>query len=222
MMPKKISFTIQNGGTQVRNLYPGTGATAQCLKTGRKTVKAIHKEKGHPVLSTRRLLLRMPEPGDVAAITQQAGVFDVADTTLKIPHPYTVQDARNWIRDAGKQYRAGTLLQWVIFLRGHNELIGAIGLSGIDQAHRHAELGYWIGKPWWQNGFATEAARAVVEFAFSETVLHRIHAHHFARNPASGKVLQKIGMQYEGRLREHVVKWDGYEDLEIYGIIKPE
>jgi RimJ/RimL family protein N-acetyltransferase len=185
-------------------------------------VKDICIEKVHPVLNTERLLLRMPEAGDVPAITQQAGVFEIADTTLKISHPYTPQDARNWIHDVGKQYRAGTLLQWVIFLREKNELVGAIGLSGIDREHRHAELGYWIGKPWWRSGFATEAARAVVQFAFSETGMHRIYAHHFSRNPGSGRVLQKIGMQYEGKLREHVVRWGRFEDIEIYGIINIE
>ena len=83
-----------------------------------------------------------------------------------------------------------------------------------------AELGYWIGKPYWGQGYCTEAARATLDFGFEQLGLNRIFAHHFARNPASGRVMQKIGMTREGRLRQHVKKWDAFEDLELYGILK--
>ena len=85
-----------------------------------------------------------------------------------------------------------------------------------------AELGYWIGKPYWNKCYASEAAKAILRFGFKELNLHRIHAHHLSRNPASGKVLQKIGMQHEGCLRHHIRKWGKFEDMEMYGILIDE
>jgi RimJ/RimL family protein N-acetyltransferase len=81
-------------------------------------------------------------------------------------------------------------------------------------------MGYWIGKPYWNKGFTTEAAQAIINYGFDILELNRIHAHHFSRNVSSGKVLLKIGMQHEGRFRQHVKKWDKFEDIELYGILK--
>ncbi|KKL20477.1 hypothetical protein LCGC14_2455040, partial [marine sediment metagenome] len=85
-----------------------------------------------------------------------------------------------------------------------------------------AELGYWVGKPYWDQGFCTEAAYAVLRYAFREMGLVRVHAAHLWRNPSSGRVMQKIGMQHEGRRRQHTKKWDVLEDLELYGILRAD
>ena len=92
----------------------------------------------------------------------------------------------------------------------------------LDQQHARAEMGYWIGKPYWNNGYCTEAAEAVLRYGFTELGLNRIYAHHFGRNPASGRVMEKIGMVYEGCLRQHVQRWGVFEDLKIYAILKSE
>ena len=89
----------------------------------------------------------------------------------------------------------------------------------IEPEHARAELGYWIGKPYWRNGYATEAARAILQYGFGQLGLNRIHAGHFTRNPGSGRVMQKIGMTHEGHQPRHVKKWDRFEDLELYGIL---
>ena len=83
-------------------------------------------------------------------------------------------------------------------------------------------MGYWIGLPYWNNGYCTEAARAVVDFAFTDLGLHRIFAHHLVRNPASGRVMQKIGMRFEGIHRDAIKKWDKYEDIAAYAILADE
>jgi RimJ/RimL family protein N-acetyltransferase len=101
------------------------------------------------------------------------------------------------------------------------ELCGGAGLD-ISETHQRAELGYWIGVPLWRRGYATEAARAVVEFGFANLGLHRIHAHYFAENKASGRVLEKIGMRPEGRLRNHFQKWNRFIDVENCGILSEE
>ena len=100
-------------------------------------------------------------------------------------------------------------------------LLGAISLI-IELQHRKAELGYWIGIPFWGHGYATEAARAVLEYGFGPLGLNRIEAHYLAQNPASGKVMEKLGMQREGVLRQYVVKWGVADDIVMYGILSSE
>jgi RimJ/RimL family protein N-acetyltransferase len=96
-----------------------------------------------------------------------------------------------------------------------------VGLA-ISDEHRHAELGYWIGVPFWGRGYATEAARAAVAFGFETLRLKRIYAHHFAGNTGSQRVLEKIGLRHEGRFRKHIQKWDQMIDIENYGMLAEE
>jgi ribosomal-protein-alanine N-acetyltransferase len=168
-----------------------------------------------PTLHTDRLLLRPNILADAPELARLAGEREVAATTLRIPHPYSVADAEAFItgwQDADE--RVG----FAIVLRKDSVLVGGVGLR-LEKAHHHAELGYWIGRPYWGNGYATEAARAVLRYGFEVLNLHRIHASHFANNPASGNVLRKLGMKYEGRQRQHILKWGQYLDLELYGML---
>jgi RimJ/RimL family protein N-acetyltransferase len=92
----------------------------------------------------------------------------------------------------------------------------------VDNQNQHAELGYWIGLPHWGNGYATEAATEVLRYGFEDLQLHRIFASHFAHNPASGGILKKLGMHYEGCQRQHLRKWDQFVDSELYGLLRQE
>jgi RimJ/RimL family protein N-acetyltransferase len=175
-----------------------------------------------PVLSTARLVLRPMGPDDAAAVQKWAGDFEVADTALNIPHPYPDGLADEWIAMHGRAWREGREAVFAITARADGTLMGAIGLAGIDARHRHAEMGYWLGRPFWNLGLATEAARAVLRFAFDTLDLERVFAHHFVRNPASGRVLEKIGMVHEGVLRAHVRQWGRPEDLVVCGILRRE
>ena len=172
-------------------------------------------------LRTARLLLRPLEGGDAPALARLAGSREVAATTLRIPHPYTEDDARTFLDAAAKDFRESRAVVFAICVSPERELCGCVGLH-ISPAHRHAELGYWIGVPFWGKGIATEAAQAVAGFGFSTLHLHRIYAHYFAGNDGSRRVLEKIGMRYEGRLRQHIVKWDQLIDIENYGILADE
>lgn len=174
-----------------------------------------------PVLTTARLSLRPFTLADAATIQRLAGDKEVASTTLNIPHPYEEGLAEQWISTHQAQYEQGLAAIFAITLRAEGTLIGAIGL-GFNRSHEQAELGYWIGKPYWNRGYCTEAARAVVQYGFETCSLHRIHASHLRRNPASGRVMQKLGMRREGILRHHVKKWGVFEDLEVYGILKSD
>ena len=101
------------------------------------------------------------------------------------------------------------------------KLVGAIGLN-IERRFNQAELGYWIGKPFWNRGYATEAAIAVIRFGFASLDLNRIASRHFSRNPASGRVMQKAGLRHEGTARQSMIKWGKYEDLQLYAILRED
>jgi RimJ/RimL family protein N-acetyltransferase len=174
-----------------------------------------------PTLSGPRLVLRPFALQDAPAVQALAGAREVASTTLTIPHPYENGMAEAWIRTHAPSYAAGTLASFAIVAAATQELIGAMGLT-ISTAHARAELGYWVGVPFWNRGYATEAGAMIVRFGFEQLGLNRIHAQHFVRNPASGRVLQKLGMRHEGCLRQHVRRWGSFEDVEQYGILARE
>jgi [ribosomal protein S5]-alanine N-acetyltransferase len=172
----------------------------------------------HEIL-TARLRLRPFRPKDAPAVAELCAAREIAATTLHIPHPYAREDAERWIASHGPSRRRGKSLDFAMTLRVGEEMIGAVSLR-IEPDHDRAELGYWIGKPFWNQGYATEGARAAVAFGFRTLRLHRIYAHHMASNPASGEVLLKLGMRYEGRIRQHLKKWGRYEDLLLYGLLR--
>jgi len=171
-------------------------------------------------LQTVRLTLRIYALSDIPALLPLIGAPEVAATTLRIPHPYTESDAQEFIAITHEDHSSGSGLHLGIALRETGALCGGVGLR-IEANHRRAELGYWIGVPYWGNGYATEAARTVVNYGFGTLGLHRIFASHFANNPASARVLRKIGMHHEGSLRAHVLKWGEFLDLEMYGMVGP-
>jgi RimJ/RimL family protein N-acetyltransferase len=174
-----------------------------------------------PTLHTERLTLRPFQLTDAAQVQQLAGDKDIASTTLNIPHPYEDGMAQEWIEPHQERFEKGLSVVFAITDRAEGHLMGAIGLE-LNPDHERAELGYWVGKPYWNQGYCSEAARAVLEYAFRVKGLNRVYAMHILRNPSSGRVMQKIGMTREGTLREHVKKWEETEDLAIYGILKED
>lgn len=170
-----------------------------------------------PTLQTVRLILRPYVDSDVAELLPLVGAREVAATTLRIAHPYTEQDARAFLALAQEPDK----LWLAITLCSDGRQIGGIGLR-LEQQHQHAELGYWIGVPYWGKGYATEAANEMLRFGFEDIHLHRIFASHFSHNPASGNILKKLGMRYEGCQRGHLRKWDRFVDSELYGLLRQE
>ena len=177
---------------------------------------------GAPALRSNRLVLGRFLPEDAPDLQRLAGDRAIADTTLSIPHPYTLDHALAWIGTQRREAVRRRSTNFAVRLPSGGPLIGSVGLRDIDPEHLQAELGFWIGREWWGQGYATEAAREVVRFGFEELGLNRIYAHHMARNPAAGQVLRRIGMQQEGRLRERVRKWGVYEDVVMYAILRAD
>jgi RimJ/RimL family protein N-acetyltransferase len=163
--------------------------------------------KQQPILETERLTLRPFRPDDASRIQELAGDKDIASTTIEIPHPYRLEDGLSWISTHQKQFNEGCQIIYAATLTGTGELVGAIDLR-IEKVHKRAEMGYWVGKPYWNRGYWLG--------------LNRIHARHFVRNPASEKVLQKTGMKYEGTLGQYFIKWGKFEDVKLYAILKDD
>lgn len=174
-----------------------------------------------PTLTTSRLLLRPFTTADAPRVQELAGDIEVARSTANIPHPYEDGMAEAWIAGQAGRFQEGTAAVFAVTEAGGGRLVGATGLE-IKAAHRRAELGYWIGRPYWGRGLATEAARAALAYGFTTLGLERIHAAHFGSNPASGFVMSNAGMRLEGTLRSHFLKWGQAEDLVVYGILRAE
>src|SRR5512147_2131050 len=163
--------------------------------------------------TTKRLLLRAYREEDIPTLARLLGAREVAATTLRIAHPYTEDDARAFLEGlASPAAKVG------MFEMASGNLVGGIGLN-VEDLHRRAELGYWVGVPYWGRGYATEGAREMLRHGFEDLNLNRIYAGVFAGNPASERVLRKIGMKHEGTARQHFQKWGQFLDDECYGIL---
>jgi RimJ/RimL family protein N-acetyltransferase len=174
-----------------------------------------------PTIRTERLVLRPFTPADAPDVQRLAGDRDIAATTATIPHPYPDGAAEAWIATHPEKLRSNEGVTFAVVRREDGALAGCIGLV-LQPEHERAELGYWIGKPYWGLGYATEAARAVLRYGFETLGLNRVYANYMGSNPASGRVMQKIGMVREGCKRQHTKKWGALDDLVMYGILHEE
>ena len=136
----------------------------------------------------------------------------------RFPYPYTARDARNWL-DMVVDQKPET--NFAIDVAG--EAVGGIGFTPQnDVGYRSAEIGYWLGEPFWGRGIATEALIAVTEYAFANFDLCRLYAHVFDWNGASSRVLEKAGYEFEGRLRKSVTKEGQTIDQLMYAMIRED
>jgi RimJ/RimL family protein N-acetyltransferase len=152
---------------------------------------------GFPSLSTPRLTLRAPAPGDANRIMALANDIDIARMTTSMPHPYTDADAEAFLARA----HTVDLDQEVAFAidNGRDGLIGVVGL--FPHGPLGPEIGYWIGRAYWGRGYATEAASAALVWAGKDWGRRIVMSGHFADNPASGRVLEKAGFLYTGEVQ---------------------
>lgn len=178
-------------------------------------------DSAQPTLANGRLLLRPVSVDDAPRIQLLLADDAVSRGTLTIPHPYPDGAAATWIAGHAEAWRAGKMVAWAITRSGESELVGVISLR-ISRAHERAEAGYWVAHEAWGQGIATEALKMLIAWGFDTLGLHRIEAHHFAENPASGQVMRKAGMLHEGRVRGAVFRDNVPRDLELYGILRSD
>jgi RimJ/RimL family protein N-acetyltransferase len=153
-------------------------------------VARTRREDAVPVLETERLTLRSPRRGDVKAIAALANDRRIAVNTARIPHPYGIADAEQFIASVNKSHGEAC---FVVTLDD-----APIGVCGVDLREDGAEIGYWLGVPYWGRGFATEAVRAVIDHAFGDLEHETLQSGARVSNPASRRVLEKCGFQWTG------------------------
>jgi len=173
-----------------------------------------------PTLRTARLVLRPFSPTDAAEVHRAVALRDVAAMTASIPHPYPDGAALAWIEAQPAAFARGESVLFAV-TAAESGLVGAVGLQ-IEAAHAKAELGYWIAKPQWGHGYATEAARAAVGFGFGTLRLERIHARVMTANRASARVLAKLGFVREGVLRRDLFRLGAFVDCEVWSLLREE
>ncbi|MBB6452620.1 hypothetical protein HNQ94_001066 [Salirhabdus euzebyi] len=171
-------------------------------------------------LETNRLTLQPFIKEDATRIRDLANDKELS-AILGLPHPYELQYAEDWIEMQPKQIKDGVEYPLTILGKEIMEVIGTITLR-IDKGNNKGELGYWIGRNYWGNGFATEAVNRVVELGFNELNLNKIWASAVTKNKASKIVLEKVGLKKEGTLRQNRLLHNKYEDIDIYGILRNE
>jgi ribosomal-protein-alanine N-acetyltransferase len=169
-------------------------------------------------ITTKRLLLRLFQTSDASEVTKLCNNYNIYKNTLYLPYPYSIEDALPWIENHLDNFNNNRSYEFAITDKATGKLYGAIALTN-NRKFNNGEIAYWIGEEFWGNGYATEAGEAILEFAFLEKQYHKVYARHFKSNSASGRVIQKMGMEQEGVLRDHVMKENQYVDLIYYGII---
>ncbi len=180
------------------------------------------KHQGAKTLETSRLLLRKFEDGDGDFMYKNWASDPEVTKFLTWPTHPSVEVSRkinsSWVESSEK----ADYYQWAIVLKERNEPIGSISLVRMDEDIDAVEVGYCIGRNWWGQGIVSEAFQAVIAFCFEEVGVQRISARHDPNNPASGAVMRKCGLTYEGTLRCADRNNQGICDAAVYSILREE
>ncbi|MCL2574794.1 MAG: GNAT family N-acetyltransferase [Defluviitaleaceae bacterium] len=169
-------------------------------------------------ITTERLILRLYKISDAQRVCELCNNYNIYKSTLTLPYPYPIESALAWIPTHYENFVNDRLYELAVTDKATGELFGAISLTN-NQRYKNGEIAYWIGEEYWGNGYATEALKALIDFAFLEKGYHRVWGRFFASNPSSGKVMQKVGMVKEGVQVEHIIKDGEFHDLVLYGIL---
>lgn len=176
--------------------------------------------KGTTRLETERLILRRFEITDADDMFENYASSDNVTKYMTWETHSNIDVTREYLQSLTKSYSDGKVFDWAIKLKNENKVIGSIGAKKPDESLSKIEIGYCIGEKWWNRGIVTEALKEVIRFLFEEVGVNRIEAYHDVRNPASGRVMQKCGMKFEGVLRQAYPAKNGVADVCIYSILK--
>ena len=174
-----------------------------------------------PTLETERLVLRKLHRKDVGDIYDYASEPEVA---RYMPWEYhrSLDDAAMFLRSQLDAYRRGQPASWGLVLKAEDRLVGAAGFGVWSLSNSKAEFGYVLGKRYWNQGLMTEAAEEIVRFGFEEMLLNRLQARAITDNIASWRVMEKIGMTYEGTERKSRFEKGRFVDFRLYAILRDE
>lgn len=174
-----------------------------------------------PTLKGTKIILKDLQISDVEDIYSLAKNENVSRYTLNIPYPYKIEDAIWWVNNAKEKFKTKEQFTFGIFKSDTHEFIGGIGLI-VNQNDHKAEIGYWVGEPFWNKGYTTEALKLILDFGFNELKINKLYAQHLVENIASEKVMQKAGMVYEATLKAHHFKNNAFIDVKQYRLLKDE
>ena len=177
---------------------------------------------GTYTIETKRLLLRKFMVEDAEAMFQNWASDKEVTKFLTWPAYTSLDTAIHILNEWTASYEKPDFYQWAIVPKNLNEPIGSISVVSINEKTQMAEIGYCIGRPWWNRGITSEALSAVINFMFDQVGANRVQAKHDVNNPHSGLVMKKCGMKYEGTLRSAAVNNQGVCDVSIYALLKSD
>ena len=172
------------------------------------------------ILEAETIRMRPLERRDAPPILALASAAEIAENTF-VPHPYPPEAALEFIDKTRERWRYDEGFTFAIIDKSADKFVGAMGIHP-EEKHHTAEVGYWIGKPFWGRGLATAALRLIIQFGFEQLELNRIQAGHFRQNTASGRVMQKANMRREGMQRQGMYHRETYKDVVYYAILRQD
>lgn len=225
---KTRQFYLKMGFTPIEEFKTLWGEHNPCLMlikninpSGSTITNRTKESTQFPTLQTKRLLLRAFTLSDAKEVQRMAGSPKIAETTATIPHPYLDGMAEDWISKHQEWFEKGISVDFAIETHSDKKLVGNISLM-INKSNHKAEIGYWIGEDYWNQGYCTEAMKEVIKYAFESKGLNKITCRHMMTNPASGKVMIKSGLQREGYLKQELFKNNKFYDTVVYGLLKED
>jgi ribosomal-protein-alanine N-acetyltransferase len=172
-----------------------------------------------PILTTNRLILRPYEFGDIPRLIELLNEKAISETSPTIPYPYNEQLALEWMINQFIHCSTGRFYAFAVVLKNTKELIGSISLT--LKPEKQAEIGFWIGKPYWSKGYCSEAAKKVIAYVFEKLELELVYAECMHANEASSKVLKNLGMEFEKTVTTHIYRINQDLELDRYTISNP-
>lgn len=177
---------------------------------------------GTITLETERLVLRRFTIDDSEAVYNNWTSDSEVSKYMRWEHHRSIQETFSKVSDWVKRYANNSFYQWAITLRDSDEPIGAIGLIVVNESDMCGDFGYCISRKYWGKGITTEALREVLRLAFEMVGFNRIESYHSINNPASGKVMKNAGMKFEGLARQKYKSNVGFEDCNMYSVIRED
>ena len=171
---------------------------------------------------TERLVIKEYQKKDLDAFLRVVRQPEIYDTTYGIPRDYSRLRGKWWFRVIRRNRMMNEAYEYAVFLRDNGEYIGNVGLINLDHVHLHADISYYIASEYMNRGYATEAAREMVKYGFTELGFHKINGVCMHRNHAYRRVMEKLGMTFEGTLRDDMLKDGEFIDLDRLSILQDE
>jgi RimJ/RimL family protein N-acetyltransferase len=171
------------------------------------------------IIKAKKFILRTPQKSDAADIAKNINNIKIVRNLAVVPFPYKLKDAKLYIDKMLRTMTKEKPTDYVMYIVIDNEVVGAVGAHHIEYGHK-AEIGYWLGEKHWGKGIMSEAVKKFIPLVTKKFKLRRVAAKAFSYNPASMRILEKVGMKFEGVLKKEALKNGKYIDSHLYAKIR--